>query len=554
MWLVAAVAVVLLVLPWVIALAVAHHHHLDATAVAILAAVSIPLSALWVAFVTLAKDSGSADSGRSVSMAEIADQLAITVGTQWEAEAGVRRLYDPYPLPVFWCAADPSLTDTWDLLVKVASSTAGRPSSLPTATLAAGPDDLAGEGDELADVLARVPTGRLVVVGEPGAGKTMMMVRLVLDLLARWASGGPVPILVSIAAWNPVDQDLRDWLGAQLVIDYPALAAPPPTGREEPSQAAALLGARPSLILPILDGLDEIPEAVRGAAIARINDALRPGDQVLVTCRSQEYRDAIRPEGGVEVTLRAAAAIELRPLSLDAVRGYLCDDAAGPDAKARWAPVLAGLGAETPAGQALRTPLMVSLARAIYNPRPGELTGALRDPEELRNPDLTDRAAVESLLFDAFIPAAYRHDPAGRWKAQAAEKWLVFLARHLERTIARPDLAWWQLPAAIPGFAFVVGVLAGVAAGVAAGVDAGVLVGVMVGGLVGSNAGYTGLILGGSELGRRFQSRGRGRDPAEALLALGVVTGSQVSSGTGVVAGAVTGILSGQGKGSIPRS
>ena len=60
-------------------------------------------------------------------------------------------------------------------------------------TWAAGPDDLAGEGGELADVLARVPTGRLVVLGEPGAGKTMLMVRLVLDLLARRAEWRPRP-------------------------------------------------------------------------------------------------------------------------------------------------------------------------------------------------------------------------------------------------------------------------------------------------------------------------------------------------------------------------
>jgi GTPase SAR1 family protein len=38
-----------------------------------------------------------------------------------------------------------------------------------------------------------VPTGRLVVLGEPGAGKTILMGRLVLDLLARRADGGPVP-------------------------------------------------------------------------------------------------------------------------------------------------------------------------------------------------------------------------------------------------------------------------------------------------------------------------------------------------------------------------
>jgi len=172
---------------------------------------------------------------------------------------------------------------------------------------------------------------------------------------------------------------------------------------------------------------------------------------MVVTCRAQEYRDAVRPEGGVEVTLRAAAAVQLRPLDADAVRDYLRDDAGGPVAKARWDSVLAVLGTEAPAGQALSTPLMVGLARAIYNPRPGELAGTLRDPAELCNPDLTDRAAVESLLFDAFIPAAYRL-PDGPWKAQDAERWLIFLARHLEDKIGSPDLAWWELPLAVYGF------------------------------------------------------------------------------------------------------
>ena len=98
-------------------------------------------------------------------------------------------------------------------------------------------------------------------------------------------------------------------------------------------------------------------------------------------------------------------------------------------------PVLAALGTEAPAGQALSTPLMVGLARAIYNPRPGELAGTLPNPAELCRPALVDRAAMESLLFDAFIPAAYRNNAAGRWEARDVERWFVFLARHLEYTI-----------------------------------------------------------------------------------------------------------------------
>ncbi len=122
--------------------------------------------------------SGSPGRAGSLSVARLADQLAAAVGEQWQAEAALRRLNDPYPLPVSWAAADPSLTDAWGSLVRLAVSGAGWPAPASAGTWAAGPDDLAGEGGELVDVLARVPTGRLVVLGEPGAGKTMLMVRL----------------------------------------------------------------------------------------------------------------------------------------------------------------------------------------------------------------------------------------------------------------------------------------------------------------------------------------------------------------------------------------
>ena len=382
----------------------------------------------------------------------------------------MRRLNDPYPLPISWRTADPSLTDSWDSLVKLAIDGAGWPAPPPWGTWATGPDGLSGKNDELVEMLARVPTGRLVVLGEPGSGKTMMMVRLVLDLLARRGSGGPVPFLASVASWDPTAQDLRSWLGSQLMIDHPALAGPLQEGIIQPTRAAALLTS--GLILPILDGLDEISERVRGPAISRINDALRPGERIVVTCRSDEYREAVRPEAGVEVTLRAAAAVQLRPLEADDIRRYLSDDAAGPVAKARWGPVFAELGTEAPAGQALSTPLMVGLARSIYNPRPGELAGILPDPKELCSPALSDCSAVEALLFNAFVPAAYRHSPVNRWNTQSVQKWLTFLALHLERRITSPDLALWQLRLAFPRLTFafwlVIETLSGAATGFAA--------------------------------------------------------------------------------------
>ena len=146
-----AIAIALFLLPWVAALVLVHrHHHLDGGTRLRrfwVAAVSIGLPTLWV---TWAAYRGPRRPAASLSLAQVADQLAIAVGTQWEAEAAVRRLNDPYPLPVSWTAADPSLTDAWDSLVKLATSGAGWPPPPPAGTWAAGPDDLAGEGGELA--------------------------------------------------------------------------------------------------------------------------------------------------------------------------------------------------------------------------------------------------------------------------------------------------------------------------------------------------------------------------------------------------------------------
>jgi NACHT domain len=473
-----AVALALLLLPWAVALVqVLRHHRLDSGAVGIVATVSLGLPALWLAWVGY-RDTRRSTQNSGLTMVRVADQLALAVGAQWEAEAATRRLNDPYPLSVSWDPADESLTDSWDSLVKLATSGAGWPAPPPAGTWASGPDGLAGTGGDLVEVLARVPAGRLVVLGEPGAGKTVLMVRLVLDLLARRTAGGLVPILASVASWNPARQGLQDWLAAQLMLDHPGLAAAPPTDTEEPTWAAALLAS--GLILPVLDGLDEIPGGVRGPAITRINDALRPGQRLVVTCRSLQYRDAVRPPDGVEVTLRGAAAVQLHPLDADTVRRYLCDDAGGPVARARWAPVLAALGTMAPAGQALTTPLMVGLARVIYNPRPGELPGALRDPAEICKPELADRAAVEASLFDAFIPAAYRPRPAERWTSRQAERWLVFLAR--EDHAADADIAWWHLVANRSTIQFwLTAVLAAGLAGLAAGLGAGFVAGIRAG-------------------------------------------------------------------------
>jgi len=99
------------------------------------------------------------------------------------------------------------------------------------------------------------------------------------------------------------------------------------------NRVQALLGSR--LLLPILDGLDEMADAVRGAAIDKINDALRPREGLVLSSRVAEYRQAVHPEDGPHVKLRGAAGIVLQQLDPEDIKVYLHRDAGGSSTAGR---------------------------------------------------------------------------------------------------------------------------------------------------------------------------------------------------------------------------
>ena len=445
-------AIVVLVATAVATLVLARRYHLDAAAAEVAIIGGLPgLYLVWAAYRDDRRAEAEVDS-KELSVGWVADELAVAIKAQWEAEAAVRMLNDPYPLPVRWVAAGSDLAADWPALVTLATTGAGWPAP-SSSCWAASSRELEGQGEEIADVLGKVPTGRLVILGEPGTGKTMLLVRLLLDLLGRREPGGPVPVLVSLASWDPAEEGLHNWLITRLALDYHALAAPDADARGTSWIRAMLARGQ---ILPILYGLDEMPKRMRGPAITRINDALRPGERLVLSSRGAAYRRAVRPEQGPGGALQGAAVIGLCSLEPAAVRRYLLDAVID---RTRWEPVLAALGTEMPVGQAMTTPLMVALARAIYSPRPGdtqgEYAGSLPDPADLCDPAMTDRSAVAQHLFDAFIPATYSQafeaNPcARRWKADKAERWFAFLAGHIEHTVRGADFAWWQLESAIP--------------------------------------------------------------------------------------------------------
>ena len=399
-----------------------------------------------------------------------------------------------------------------------------------------------------------LPRRQVVVLGEPGAGKSVLAVLLALGLLGKPEPGDPVPVLLPVSSWDPGagGEHLSTWMARRLVEDYPFLANAESYG---PDAAASLITA--GLVMPILDGLDELPHELLDAAIAGIDRAAVAGGRVsplVVTCRTSDYEAAVAVTGRV---LAAAAVIELEQVEPAAAAAFLTEGA--PQAVSRWDAVLAGLQADAPLAQALTSPLMVALARAIY-------TDPATSPAELLDTSrLPTRGAVESHLLREFIPAIYADPllspyspataaPLAQYGAGRAHRWLVFLADHLTRLRSR-DLAWWRLITAVPrparillstaAFAVFFGptaaVVMGLSAGLTHGLSAGLAAGIIVGlcGAVPAGLGYgIGSEIVGTPGPSRSQLRFRLRAPNP--VAVGVA-----AAGFGAVGAVIGGPLLG---------
>ncbi|MFE6667158.1 helix-turn-helix domain-containing protein [Streptomyces sp. NPDC057697] len=370
-------------------------------------------------------------------LADAASELAKEIRRRWRREEEHRRVHDPFPLPVRWRDAPESLTDHSENIQRLPPGAASRDM------------DLSGDLGSVAEVYRRILSGRLVVLGRAGSGKSILAIRFVLDQLEAREPHDRVPVIFSLGSWDPTAIALRDWLIDLLVRDHPHLTRRASGGS---TLAAALVDA--DLVLPVLDGFDEIAEGLRSAALETLNAASLP---LVLTSRRGEFAEAVEE---THTPLVWAAGLELTDLTLDDLDDYLPRTArpvsrGDSGGEAVWSPVLARLsagsgGADTPLARVLSTPLMIILARTMYSETPG------RDPSELLDTErFPDENSLEEHLLAGFVPTVYRRRVAERSTAgrperhrdpERAEHWLGYLAHHLARLDRdQQDLAWWRI-------------------------------------------------------------------------------------------------------------
>lgn len=258
-------------------------------------------------------------------------------------------------------------------------------------------------GDADLSVLFAEAGRALLILGEPGSGKTTTLLELARDLLAETDRDEdfnvPIPVVFNLGSWSE-RQPLLDWLTAELAAKY---HVPQRIGR------TWLIGHR---VLALLDGLDEVGDDDRLACVRAINRYAETEGfaGLVVSCRSAEYTELAE-------RLRLNAAIVLQPLTPEQIDAYLTR--VGSD------------------GEALRAQLQVDPALLKLAESPLTLSLLVLVAE--------DAAAVSTLadtlegrrrrIFDAYVARmSQRRGRAGRrFTPDQTRRWLGTLARTMKR-------------------------------------------------------------------------------------------------------------------------
>jgi eukaryotic-like serine/threonine-protein kinase len=170
-------------------------------------------------------------------------------------------------------------------------------------------------GTTIVSVFDGIGAGRtLLILGEPGSGKTNSLLQLARELIERAEQDVdcPIPVVFNLSSWTPtrrqgkkiVSQSIAEWLVSELKTKY------------QVSEALATKWVQEQQLLLLLDGLDEVQREHRDACVNALNTFQQTGTEMVVCCRVRDYE-------ALTSRLRSEMAIYIRPLTLPQVQTYL---------------------------------------------------------------------------------------------------------------------------------------------------------------------------------------------------------------------------------------
>lgn len=269
-------------------------------------------------------------------------------------------------------------------------------------------------GTKIMDVFDEVGQ-TLLILGEPGSGKTTTLLKLARDTIAR-AEEDPIheiPVVFNLSSWTDT-KSIADWLVDELNNNY------------DIRREVAIDWIEHKGLLLLLDGLDEVLPERREACACAINDfrSSDPGRAPLVICCRREEYEALTDR------LDLKGAVSLQPLTLEQVDDYL--DRMGPELAA----LRTALKDDPILYELAQTPLMLSIMTLTYRGM------SVHELEPLETIDARRKHIFDNYVERMFKPRTHRtipdapddRRPAGeRFSKKRTIHWLSWLANRMSQ-------------------------------------------------------------------------------------------------------------------------
>ncbi|MFB2936447.1 NACHT domain-containing NTPase [Aerosakkonemataceae cyanobacterium BLCC-F154] len=262
----------------------------------------------------------------------------------------------------------------------------------------------------------RQSSGKLLILGSQGGGKTTTLLELAQDLveIAQANFEQPVPVILNLGTWKNNKQSIPDWLIAEIKAKY-----------ELPLNSIKLL-VNNQLISPLLDGLDELDLGQQELCLRAINQWLnsenRPKNMAVCT-KLEDYKKC-------RTKLRLHGATFLHPLHEQQIQKYLV----GCRSKELWEV----LKEEPQFLELAKNPLLLNIMILAYEELLIQAWKRLNSDRERREYLLN--AFVRRMLTWNLKSLYYREGKEPR--PEKARPWLVYLATKMnaaKETEVEPD-------------------------------------------------------------------------------------------------------------------
>ncbi|NER01677.1 MAG: NACHT domain-containing protein [Okeania sp. SIO3C4] len=257
-------------------------------------------------------------------------------------------------------------------------------------------------GTRIIDKFDELGVGRtLLILGEPGSGKTTTLLELARDLINRTEINltQPIPVVFNLSSWKGKKQAIADWLVLELHTKY------------QVSQQIGKTWIQEQRLILLLDGLDEVSREKREDCVNALNYFCQEyGQTEIVVC------SRIRDYEAFSSNLIFQGAIYLQPLSLEQIQDYL------KNAGSELAAVSKALEYDVKLQEFARSPLILNIMSLAYQ-------GI--SIEELPS---QSNAELREHLFNAYIERMFKRRSFNiLYSQRKVKKWLNWLAKQMVR-------------------------------------------------------------------------------------------------------------------------